>query len=338
MKTFWSLLCIISFSIAHASSTHAVTVKKDIEWARAGNVSLRMDIYIPSTGKKNYPVLVIYHGGGWLINSKEVMSDAAKYIAEHSEYIVCNVNYRLLGDNENRTTMNQIVEDVFGAMLWIKEHIGEYGGDSTQIAVTGDSAGGHLSAMIVLCGMKLESDGFAGTSFGFCPTYLPKKISAERAAKKNLLKVQAAIFNYGAFDLYASCSNGFESPVNIFWMMAKHSARGIFGDSISIKKNADWYRAVSPLYQIPNTQQQTLPPILCTVGSKDLIVSPTSVKKFVSALKDSGHSVQYWEYEGRNHAFLDAGSNPFLGVSFEKDAPAALDRMIQFLDSVFYKK
>ena len=38
--------------------------------------------------------------------------------------------------------------------------------------------------------------------------------------------------------------------------------------------------------------------------------------------------------EGRPHAFLDSGSNAFLGIAFEKDAPAALEKMISFLDTV----
>ena len=46
---------------------------------------------------------------------------------------------------------------------------------------------------------------------------------------------------------------------------------------------------------------------------------------------------QYWEHEGRSHAFLDSGSNPILGVSFAADAPQALDVMISFLDDVFYQ-
>ncbi len=335
---FFVYIFIVSFSVADALTIHDFKMVKGVEWVRVGNIQLTMDIYIPTTRKSRYPVLVIYHGGGWLINSNAIMNEASQYIARHGEYIICNVNYRLLGDNNNMVTMNQIVEDAFGAILWIKEHINEYGGDPLQIGVTGDSAGGQLAAMIVLCGTNLESDGFAGNSLGFCPTYLPKGMTAERAAQNNLLAVQAAIFSYGAFDLYASCSKGFESPANIFWMMAKRSSRGIFGDSISIRNNPAMYRAVSPKYQIQNAHQRTLPPMLCTVGSIDLVVSPSSVKEFVSALKDSGHAVQYWEYEGRNHAFLDSGSKPFLGVSFEKDAPAALERMIQFFDSVFYRQ
>ena len=60
------------------------------------------------------------------------------------------------------------------------------------------------------------------------------------------------------------------------------------------------------------------------------------VKDYIKNLESSGHNTQYWEYEGRSHAFLDSGSNFFIGSSFEENAPQAIDVMINFLDSVFY--
>ena len=53
------------------------------------------------------------------------------------------------------------------------------------------------------------------------------------------------------------------------------------------------------------------------------------------ALQEKGHQVSYWEYPGKGHAFLDSGNNYFLGTNFERDAPEALDKMINFLESVF---
>ncbi len=70
-----------------------------------------MDIYIPDTGKDSYPVLIIFHGGGWLINDKSPMTCMSEYIASHSEYVVYNVNYRLLVDDNNTVTMNHLSAD-----------------------------------------------------------------------------------------------------------------------------------------------------------------------------------------------------------------------------------
>lgn len=337
------IILLITGWHAFAQSLNKYSVVQNIEWAKPEGYSLTMDIYTPDTGKKKYPVYVIYHGGGWLINNETIMDEMSKYMVEHGEYVVCNVNYRLLPTNNNTTTMNQIVEDVFGAVLWIKDNISNYKGDPSKLAVSGDSAGGHLAAMIVTMGDRLESDGFEGSSLGFRPTYLPVGKTAEQVAKKKGLRVQAAVFNYPAAELFKPClgskgdgSDGFETAGNFFWSMGQATPRGIFGDKINVQNNPGYYKAVSPIYNIPNSGTRKLPPMLCAVGSKDDLTTPASVQDFANKLKSAGHSVEYWEYAGRPHAYLDSGSNQFLGTSFEKDAPEAINKIISFLNKVFY--
>lgn len=318
------LIALFALPFSEVKATvHEFELVKNVKWASPKGFDLTMDIYIPKTGKSSYPVLVIYHGGGWLINNNSIMNDMSKYIAEHSDYIICNVNYRLLGDNNNTTTMNEIVEDALGSLLWIKENISKYKGDPLRIAVTGDSAGGHLAEMVVLFGNNLST---------FTPTYLPKGKTAEDVVKENGLDVQAAILSYAAYDIYESCKGGFEKSDNFFWSMSGNKARGIFGDSIDVISHPDNYKGVSPFYNIPKSTDRKLPPQLCTAGSKDNLITPAIVKQYVQMLKEAGHTAEYWEYEGRPHAFLDSGSNQYLGTSFEKDGPIALDRMIEFLN------
>jgi acetyl esterase len=67
-----------------------------------------------------------------MINNETIMDQMSQYLATHSEFVVCNVNYRLLGANNNTTTINQQIEDVMGAVLWIKENISTYKGDATK--------------------------------------------------------------------------------------------------------------------------------------------------------------------------------------------------------------
>ena len=93
---------------------------------------------------------------------------------------------------------------------------------------------------------------------------------------------------------------------------------------------------ISPIHNIPNAADRLLPPQLLTVGSEDSLVTPASVKSYRELLQSAGHTVRYWEYRGRSHAFLDSGSNVFLGSGFETDAPEALNVMIEFLDEIFY--
>lgn len=312
------------------------TLAEDVLWASPGGFDLTMDIYTPREGRAPYPVVVMFHGGGWLINDNAIMDQAAAYLATNGSYVVCNVNYRLLSDNDNTVAFNEVVEDAFGAVLWVKAHIGEYGGDGANIAVTGDSAGGHLAAMIVNSGDRLSSAGFAGAPLAFHPTYVPEGSTPETLAQEQALAVQAAALSYGAFDIYQLALDGFESNFNIFWLMSGSLARGLFGDGYNVQDNPERYRAVSPRFNIPQAGERSLPPQLLIVGSDDSLVTPASVQAYAAELEVAGHTVDYWEHAGRPHAFLDSGSNLLLGTSFAEDAPPALDVMLRFFDGVFY--
>ncbi|HJM59024.1 MAG TPA: prolyl oligopeptidase family serine peptidase, partial [SAR86 cluster bacterium] len=131
---------------------------------------------------------------------------------------------------------------------------------------------------------------------------------------------------------------GFETSKNPFWLFSRSKARGVFGNQYSAITNPKMYKALSPIYNIPRQEDVTLPPHFLLVGSEDSLTTPASVKKYLHKLESLGHKTQYWEHQDRNHAFLDSGSNMFLGSSFEKDAPQALEKMINFLDTVFVKK
>ena len=312
------------------------SLTEDVRWSSPDGFDLTMDIYTPLRQREAYPVLVMFHGGGWLMNDNSIMDQAAAYIATNSDYVVCNVNYRLLSDNENTTTLDEIVGDAFGALLWVKENIIAYQGDKTRIAVTGDSAGAHLAAMIVNTDSQLSSEVFSESSPKFSPSYLPNSMSAESVREVNGLSVQAAVLSYGLYDLYQVDIGVFESMRNPLWWINWSMARGFFGDGYSVVEQPSMYKAVSPLHNIPDAKKRMLPPQLLTVGSEDPVVTPESVKHYLRMLQVAGQKVSYWEYEGKSHAFLDSGSNSFLGSSFESDAPKALDVMISFLNKIFY--
>lgn len=320
--------------IAHNNPAR-YTLARDIQWAAPDGFALTMDIYTPTSDQPAYPVLMIFHGGGWLLNDNSIMDQAAAYIATNADYVVCNVNYRLLADQENTVTLDQIVEDAFGAVLWVQENIARYQGDPSRLAVTGDSAGGHLSAMIVNSGDKLDSRGYSPDTIAFNPSYLPPGKTADQIAADGGIKVQAAILSYGGFDLYRTSLDGYEGWANPFWLLAGVRPRGLFGNGFDATTQPDLYKGVSPIYNIASRQERAFPPQLLTAGSEDLLVTPASVKEYQRQLEAAGHPTIYWEYQGRNHAFLDSGSSFLLGSSFEQDAPEALDVMIDFLDQVF---
>jgi len=276
--------------------------------------------------------LLIFHGGGWLINTKSIMQQMASYVAAHADIVVVNADYRLLSSNHNTTKLNQIVEDALGATLWVQRNIQHYQGDPARVAVTGDSAGGHLAAMVTLAGQNLSSQGFASRTPGFKPSYLPEGESAESIRAAGGIQVQAAVLSYAVFDLQARAFADFETAKNGFWAMGKASARGFFGAGINVHSHPELYRALSPLYLIPKAHQRRLPPQFVHVGSRDALTTPDSARQYVDALDQAGHRSELHIYPGLNHAFLDNDCNEYLGNCFDRDAKAPLDDIIRFLN------
>lgn len=325
--------------IAH-NNPERYELARDVLWASPDGFDLTMNIYTPNHSTagdgERLPVIVMFHGGGWLVNDNSIMRQAAAYLVTHGRYVVCNVNYRLLGDQGNTVTLNQIVEDAMGAVLWVKENIATYGGDPAKVVVTGDSAGAHLSAMIVNNADRLSSTRLSADTVGFEPSYLPPATTAEALAERDGLAVQAAILSYGLFDVHQSAAEGYESWRNPFWLMGGSLPRPLFGDAYSVAANPQLYKALSPSHTIPDSQARSLPPQLLTVGTQDTLTTPASVARYAAALEQAGHTVELWQYDGRPHAFLDSGSNRLLGIAFEQDAPAALDVMLRFLDQIFF--
>ena len=332
---FFILGCSSNEDNIKINDTNKYILEKDIVWASPKGFDLTVDIYSPSKKEEAVPVLIIFHGGGWLVNNKSIMDQMAQYLATNSNYVICNVNYRLLADLDNSVTLNEIIEDAFGALLWIKENIENYGGDKDRIAVTGDSAGAHMAAMIVNSGKQINDKNDFDKSLKFTPTYMPEGKSIEEINLQNLMSVQASILSYGAFDIYSSAIYGLETSNNPFWYFSGSSPRGIFGKEFAYFTHPEMYKALSPIFNIPKSEDRVLPLQFLLVGSKDKLTTPEFVQDYKEELESKGHPVDFWIYQDKGHAFLDSGTNYFLGNSFEKDAPEALNRMIKFLDKVF---
>lgn len=307
------------------------TKVSDLKWASPQGFNLTMDIYTPKAEQESFPVIIIYHGGGWLMNDKRIMDDMSTYLANTGKYVVCNVNYRLFSDQKNSVKLNEIIEDAFGAVSWVKSNISQYKGDAARIIVTGDSAGGHMAAIVTLQGKDLDSRGFKDQPYGFNPTWLPEDKTSEDIAQENGLAVQAAIISYGGFDVLRSAEGGMEKWSNIFWAVGSSWPRGILGPDINVNEHPDFYKKVSPYYNYPTSSAQALPPMLFTAGEKDPLIKPADVQAFVKKLQEAGHEeISYWEAEGQSHAFLDSGK------SFEEKAVPTLEVMVDFLDEIFY--
>jgi acetyl esterase/lipase len=92
------------------------------------------------------PMLVYYHGGGWVIGDLDTHDSACRFLAEHSGCRVLSVGYRLAPEHPFPLP----VEDAVAAFAWAHEHAAELGADSGRMAVGGDSAGGNLSTALCI--------------------------------------------------------------------------------------------------------------------------------------------------------------------------------------------
>ncbi|MGH7840561.1 MAG: alpha/beta hydrolase [Candidatus Binataceae bacterium] len=108
-----------------------------------GGVKIPIRIYTPE-GKGTLPILIYYHGGGFVIGDCEAYDIPCRALANGAGCIVVSVDYRLAPEHKFPTPP----EDCYAAAVWIAGHAAEVGGDAARVAVGGDSAGGNLSAVV----------------------------------------------------------------------------------------------------------------------------------------------------------------------------------------------
>ncbi len=104
---------------------------------------IRVKIYEPE-GDGPWPVVIFYHGGGWVWMNPETHDNNARSICKRTHALVVSVDYRLAPENPFPAGVN----DAYGALLWVHENASALKGDPKRIAVAGDSAGGNLSAVV----------------------------------------------------------------------------------------------------------------------------------------------------------------------------------------------
>ncbi len=117
------------------------TTGKDIP-VKGGQIHLR--IYTPKTGKDSYPVIVYYHGGGWVIADLNTYHASAQGLANQAEAVVVSVAYRQAPEHKFPTAHN----DSYAAYEWTVKNAASIKGDPKRIALVGESAGGNLATAV----------------------------------------------------------------------------------------------------------------------------------------------------------------------------------------------
>jgi len=116
---------------------------------------LELRAYTPDSASSDdaRPVLVYFHGGGWVRGDLDTHDGLCRLLAEAADCVVCSVDYRRAPEHPFPAP----VHDAYAATEWVAEYASIVGGDPDRIAVGGDSAGGNLAAAVTL--MARERDG-----------------------------------------------------------------------------------------------------------------------------------------------------------------------------------
>lgn len=134
-----------------SSNPEAQVTTKDIAIpSKAGGLAAR--VYIPG-GEGPFPVVVYYHGGGWVVADLNVYDGAPRALALGAHAIVVSVEYRHAPEHKFPAAH----DDAWTAYKWVVENIHELNGNADKIAVAGESAGGNLAANVALMAKEMKT-------------------------------------------------------------------------------------------------------------------------------------------------------------------------------------
>ena len=111
--------------------------------ARDGDqVPLR--VYRPAGAHEPLPLVVYFHGGGWVLGNTRMYDPLCTFLARSVEALVVSIDYRMAPEFRAPKAVHDCVDSV----RWLAEHARSMGGDASRLAVSGDSAGGNLAAIV----------------------------------------------------------------------------------------------------------------------------------------------------------------------------------------------
>jgi acetyl esterase/lipase len=247
-----------------------VRVRRGIEYVRHGKRGVKLDVYMPAApADQPRPAVIEVHGGGWVIGSRREQGIPLLNQLAANGWVGFNIDYRLSFPGGRATWPDQIV-DVKHAIAWVREHAEEYGVDPDFIAITGGSAGGHLSALAALT----QNDRAFQPGFEDADT-----------------SVSAAVPFYGLYDLLDE-DNIHARVVHQIWAWYILRKRR--------SEVPEVYRTASPIQRV----HPDAPPMFVLAGERDTLIPVEDSRRFVAKLREvSRELVIYAEMKGGQHAF-----------------------------------
>jgi acetyl esterase/lipase len=243
-----------------------VSVIRDVPFARRAGRVLAMDIYRGSGHEGKRPGLVFLHGGAWVLGDKREQGLPLCNHLARLGWVCANANYRL----SPGATYPDHVDDAKDAVAWLREHSDEYGVDPDFIAIAGNSAGAHITAMTALTG----------------------DTTPETANGKGDASVQAVVTYYGVYDLTNRL--GVHGRAFLDRLIGPHVVKAFFDTE------PERFHAASPMDHV----ERASAPWLMLQGDRDSLTPAPEAREFARRLREhSQHTVGYAEFPGAQHAF-----------------------------------
>lgn len=153
------LLFLLLTTLAPAAET--VRTEPDVDYLGSGRKE-KADLYLPANPQpgQKFPAVVIIHGGGWAGGEKRAAREIniGTTLALNG-YVGMSIDYVLANSEHPGPTWPQNLHDCKTAVRWLRANAERLHIDPRHIGVIGGSAGGHLAAMLDLCGGELDPPG-----------------------------------------------------------------------------------------------------------------------------------------------------------------------------------
>lgn len=136
------VICVFLLGQAPAPR-YDVEITHGVTYATTAGETLQLDIYQPRDAKGPVPVILAFHGGSWIANSRDELSPLAETLCGEG-YAVVSADYRLAP----RFTFPAQYDDAHAAARWVAAHAAQHGWDMERFVLLGLSAGGQIAALL----------------------------------------------------------------------------------------------------------------------------------------------------------------------------------------------
>lgn len=162
--------CALAAACATSTAAAQAPTHDDLVYAVVGGKALELDLYLPTSGKAPYPLVVFIHGGGWAGGTKDTPPGLALPLQQQG-FAIASIDYRLTSQagqfGGQSVTFPAQIHDVKGALRWLRANAWKYDLDPQRFATWGTSAGGHLSALAGLTSGEASLEGTVGGNLGW---------------------------------------------------------------------------------------------------------------------------------------------------------------------------